>query len=295
MGKVVIWGLKTELHSHKFIQGAFYQNFKQMGFDVAWVDDTEKNSQCINKYDIVFAVDVASKFLPVVRGAYYVLHNISPQDLGLEDKYISLQVHTKKATGESLGIPYVHWDRELKTLFQPWGVPTMSKDWKAAKNFESHKEYWVGSIWNNDLNQGNSEFMEGYKSSIENYGIQFVRKGTPTRFQPNGISEFRSMKLVNRSAIGAAVVGEWQRVNEYVPCRLFKNIASGAVPSSNANFSALFGTDGGVFMEEPESLISSVLSLNSSEKSELVNQAQNTILPFTYHAAINRILTLLLS
>jgi hypothetical protein len=42
MGRIVIWGLKTDLHSHKFIQNAFYTNFKKMGFETFWVDDREK-------------------------------------------------------------------------------------------------------------------------------------------------------------------------------------------------------------------------------------------------------------
>ena len=64
-----MWGLKSDFHSHKFIQGAFYRNFLDMGFDAIWVDDLEKNVNLIGSGDIVFAVDVASRFLPIVKGA----------------------------------------------------------------------------------------------------------------------------------------------------------------------------------------------------------------------------------
>jgi hypothetical protein len=293
VGKIVIWGLKSDFHSHKFIQGAFYRNFRDMGYEAIWVDDLESNKSVVNRFDIVFAVDVASSFLPIVKGAKYVLHNLCAETLGLADNYINLQVHYVGATGINLGIPYVHWDSKKRTLFQPWGVPTHTKNWKLPNRVNSSTEFWVGSIWNNDLKQGNSEFMEGYIRILGNQGIRFFRKGTPSRFQPRGISESKAMSYVNRSAVGAAVVGNWQKENRYIPCRLFKNISSGAIPCSNADFSELFGIDGGVFNENPEEVVTTVIDLDYSEKLELVASAQQRILPYTYHAGIQRILLFL--
>ena len=295
MGKIIVWGLKSDFHSHKFIQGAFYRNFLDMGFETLWVDDLEKNVSLVGSGDIVFAVGIATRFLPIVKGTKYVLHNASVEELGLDDNFLSLQVHTSSATGENLGIPYVHWDSSRRTLFQPWGVPTRPKEWKRPNNVRSTTEYWVGSIWNNDLNQGNADFMAGYVETLSEHGVKFIRRGTTTRLQPRGITESKSMRLVNRSAIGAAVVGEWQRENRYIPCRLFKNIASGVIPSSNADFSELFGASGGVFDSDPNVVIGRVIEMKYSEKVELVEWAQTRILPYTYYAGIQRILTFLLA
>jgi len=82
---------------------------------------------------------------------------------------------------------------------------------------------------------------------------------------------------------------------EYIPCRLFKNVASGALPSSNADFSVLFGTEGGIFDPDPNLLIQKVLALEYSEKCRLVQEAQQRILPYTYMAGITRILTFLMN
>ena len=76
MGKIVIWGLKTDLHSHKFIQGAYYRNFREMGSETCWVDDKAFNSGIIAKNDIVFAVGIAAKHLPILKDVKYVLHNM---------------------------------------------------------------------------------------------------------------------------------------------------------------------------------------------------------------------------
>lgn len=295
MGKVIIWGLKSDYHSHKFIQSAFHKNFLRMGFDSLWVNDRANNAHIIQAGDIVFAVDAAAKNLPIVKGANYVLHNMSPEAMQLEENHLVIQVHTSSCSGTNVGIPYVSWDAANRTLFQPWGVPTPPQTWRSPKRNRSANEYWVGSVWNNELNQGNTHFIEEYVKALGQQNISFFAKGTPTRIHPNGISESRSISYVQNSAVGAAVVGEWQKNNEYIPCRLFKNVASGALPSSNADFSVLFGTEGGIFDPDPNLLIQKVLALEYSEKCRLVQEAQQRILPYTYMAGITRILTFLMN
>ena len=72
MSKVVIWGLKSKRHSHKFIQHGFYTNALRMGLDACWVDDKKSNRAVISPGDFVFAVDIASSNLPVVKDAKYI-------------------------------------------------------------------------------------------------------------------------------------------------------------------------------------------------------------------------------
>jgi hypothetical protein len=290
MAKVIIWGLRSELHSHKFIHNGFFLNFRNLGYETLWVDDRQNHRELVKPGDLVVSVDVASKNLPIVKGARYILHNISAAELGISEKYIQLQVHTNSSAGVNVGLPYISWDCSTKTLFQPWGVPTAPRHWREASTARSNKEYWTGSIWNNEQNQGNSDFMARYIEVLRKRNIEFVQKGTPTRFHPNGISELKSIKLVSRSAIGSAVVGNWQKNNEYIPCRLFKNIASGAIPSSNADFSLLFGKDGGIFNSNPEELVDEILAISLKKKQRMGKDAQNRILPYTYASAISRIL-----
>lgn len=293
MQRIVIWGLKSDLHSHKFIQRSFYTNARQLGFESVWVDDSKPNASLVKRGDIVFAVDVASKELPVVRGAKYVLHNIEPTEIGLDSHFVKIQVHTKSSKGENLGQPYVHWDSSSRTLFQPWGIPGSPRSWLMPRKRDLNTEYWVGSVWNNDLNQGNAEFMKIYIEYLQDQGIKFVRKGTTSRFQPRGVSESKAQSLVSKSAIGAAVVGNWQKTNNYVPCRLFKNIAAGVPASSNADFSELFGDGIGIFEPNPSTLISKIIELSVQERIELVKEAQSKIVPYSYQAGMNRILTCL--
>jgi hypothetical protein len=293
MSKIVIWGLRSDLHSHKFIHRSFFENFQALGLETIWVDDREQNVSYVKKEDTVLAVDVASKFLPKIKGVKYVLHNISPALLELENKFLNIQVHTNSSSGENLGLPYVSWDSDRRILFQPWGVPAQPKYWLKFNSVQKRKEFWIGSIWNNAQNQGNSVFMQGYRSALKRNKISLVQKGTTTRIHPNGMSEIKAMSLVNKSAIGSAVVGNWQKDNGYIPCRLFKNIASGALPISNANFRELFGENGGIFESNPELLIEKALSLSNAIKMKMNSDAQNAILPYTYAENIRRILKFL--
>ena len=291
MNKVVIWGLKTDVHSHKFIQAGFYKNANYLGWETIWVNDNRENQKCVKPGDIVFAVNVACKHLPIVRKAKYVLHNIAPESLELDHNYVVIQAHVNGVSGQNLGIPWVYFDSKTKTLFQPWGVPSLPSEWLRPSLRFSNRESWVGSIWNNDLNQGNSVFMQSYKDALKSSGIVFKWEGTASRFRRNGITEKRASKLINKSAIGAAVVGNWQKENGYIPCRLFKNIASGTIPVSNADFSELFGESGGIFDADPGLMIERVKTLSPEAKNRMWLDATERILPYTYTASINRILT----
>jgi hypothetical protein len=75
----------------------------------------------------------------------------------------------------------------------------------------------------------------------------------------------------------------------YVPCRLFKNIAAGAIPSSNSDFTELFDEGIGVFDNNPNTLIQQVMDISTSQKIVRVSEAQNKILPYTYDKGLERI------
>lgn len=291
INKVVIWGLKNERHSHKYIQKGFYENFTRIGFSTIWLDDKIKSRDYVEENDLLICVDVASKYLPVKSNVNYVLHNISPEKIGISDRFIQIQVHSNGVTGNPVGIPWITWDKDARILYQPWGVAMEPIKWQLPHPNTLNNEYWVGSIWNNNFNQGNSELIYQYSTILEEYGIKFRQVGTTSRFQPNGVSEEKAIKLVNKSPIGAAVVGNWQKHNGYVPCRLFKNISSGAIPSSNAEFSLGLGKNGGIFEDNLEILIQKVLKMSYQEKREIVNLSQETILKYTYKENIHRILT----
>ena len=289
--KAVIWGLKNKRHSHRYIHAGFYENFKKMGFETFWVDDLESSAGDFKKDCLILAVDVASKFLPVHKSNKYILHNIDANKLGIFNETVSLQVHTTDSSGTGLGIPRISWNDSSRTLFQPWGISTEPEFWRPFNENSGSREYWIGSVWNNSLGQGNETEINKYCEALAANGYKFSKIGGTRWFTKEGVSENKSIEIISRSPIGSAVVGEWQRTSRYVPCRLFKNISAGKIPSSNSDFSDIFG-DNFIHEENLNHLVSKVSSSATLDSARIVEEAQVEMTKYTYKNNIQRILEL---
>lgn len=287
--KILIWGLKSVRHSHRYIHSGFFSNFQQMGYETLWVDDEVKSQDFLKAGTIVLSVNVASRYLVKKPNVSYVLHNIDPLNLGLDSNYINLQVHTSSARGVSLGSDVLKWDSSSRTLFQPWGLPITESDWLEHSSNKGAREYWVGAIWQNNLGQGNREVIDQYRSALRAQGIAFRRVGGVRWLTRNGISEKLNLELVNKSPLGASIVGEWQKENHYVPCRFFKNVAAGAIPISNSNMGKILGIEG-FYSQNLIELTDMALSCSAKNAKRLSLEAKNAIKIYSYRQAIDRIL-----
>lgn len=75
--KVIVWGLRTKKHTHRFIHRGFYDALRRMSVDALWLDDLEKNAALISPGALVISVDVASEHLPYRKDVKFVLHNVT--------------------------------------------------------------------------------------------------------------------------------------------------------------------------------------------------------------------------
>lgn len=214
-----------------------------------------------------------------------------------------LQVFTNSAHGESLGPANTLWDNSTRTLYQPWGVPTAPNSWNEAIFPTGKTEFWVGSIWDNELGQGNINEIRDYRIAMKDFGINFKQAGgvgfaLPRRlggagiFTAKGVSERQALQLVQKSPIGASIVGKWQKDKHYVPCRIFKNVAAGHLPVSNSNFHEIFG-ESMVYSDDYHDLVSKVRSVSEQDKRAMVKAAQKAMEPYTYEEALLRMFTVL--
>jgi hypothetical protein len=289
--RIILWGLRTQRNSFRYIWQGFFDNFQRLGYETIWVDDDKKNLQFVTRESLVFAVNVAAKNLKPVKGTKYVLHNIANQNFIESSQVINLQVFTKAAYGESLGSQAILWDQESRTLYQPWGIPEDSTSWLKPSS-KGNIEYWVGAVWNNENNQGNLETIIEYREILSQRNIKFRRVGGTKWFTRNGVSSNKSLNLINQSPIGASIVGNWQKENSYVPCRFFKNIAAGAPPTSNLDLSEILRIDGN-YKESIKDLVDGRINQTLIQEIEMVNNAQTAIKIYSYENNINRILKLL--
>jgi hypothetical protein len=286
---VVIWGLKSIRHSHRYIHQGFQSTFQRLGYDVVWVDDKVRNQKFLEGSNLVVSVDIASKNLVWYKNNKYILHNVERQDFQGQKNVLNLQVFSSNSFGSAVDDSIALYDKTSQTLFQPWGVSEPITLWKTPSRSHGKVEYWVGAIWNNNLNQGNRPIMDLYGQVLNSRGIKFKRIGGTRSLGINGINPIRSLELVNCSPVGSQIVGNWQKEKRYVPCRLFKNIAAGQPPSSNADFSFIL-KDLGYYSEDLESLVEHSSKMSYQSRLDLVREAQKAILSYTYEKGITRIL-----
>ena len=93
---------------------------------------------------------------------------------------------------------------------------------------------------------------------------------------------------MQRSALAAAITGTWQAEMEYAPCRLFKNVGSGALPISNDPVVLRIFGDVGLHNGDFAGLIESGRSLSFAERRERTMHAQQTLALYTYEESLRR-------
>jgi hypothetical protein len=286
--RVVVWGLRREFHTHRYIHKHFYDTLGRLGVPRLWLDDSPANQRFIESGDLVISVNVAGKHLVAKEGVDYCLHNFDPSDDLFKriapQNTITLQVYTNSAETDS----GEQWDevtifgRDRRTLYQPWGTDLLYEDFKIPTLSRLPIMFWVGSIWNNEQNQGNLSEIAELRRALKNHGIRFTRLCWRV---PNWVN----VLAVRRSRIAPAIAGAWQVENDYLPCRMFKNISYGQLGVTNVRkFSDLLG-DSFVPGETIEELVDRALSLSRSEYRELASAQQERIRRHTYREKLENI------
>jgi hypothetical protein len=294
--EITVWGLKKKRHSHRFIHQGFYENLFEMKLGVNWLEDSKRNKEKLSPGGLLLASGVAARNLPMIPNGNYILHNIDlttgqkEQLNNLGAKVLNLQVYTNQSKGTDIwNLPFVKLDIANKTLYQPWGVPIDKDKWQPSTDSRNSKiEYWVGAIWNNQQNQGNQEILREYGNLLSNRNIELKRVGG-SRISLGGLSDVDAAIKIRKSPIGATIVGNWQREVQYIPCRLFKNIAAGVAPATNLDVSNLLGNDA-LYSTNIGELIEMVLTENAATRKHRLSNAQALISPYTYKNAISRII-----
>lgn len=286
--KIVVWGLKTSGHTHAHIHRHFYETLKKLELNAYWVDDYQENKCVIEKGDMVIAVGVADDNLPIKEGVSYCLHNCNDEIHNKIDpsKNIRLQVYTNHDRNQKADQKWnevTHFDTRKRTLFQPWASDLLEEEFMEPV-FEpaSKTVYWVGSIWNNERNQGNLEEMRTLQEVLERRGIKFV--------QLEGIQDTLNIEYVRKSFIAPTIAGRWQVKHNYLPCRMWKNIAYGQLGVSNVKkFNDIF-TGCSVPGSNIEELVQNTLELSLAEYREMICQQQEIVKK--HHTYVNRLLNI---
>jgi len=287
--KVVVWGLKRQYHTHRYIHQSFYRTLKKLGVPAVWTDFNPRQAGVIEAGDFVLSADPKGRFvnghnLPVKKNVFYCLHNFSA-DIArqIDPKFLlHLQVYTNFAeTADQKWDEVTFFNSQTRTLYQPWGTNLLSEEFRQPA-FNNHKRvFWIGSVWNNGLNQGNINEIAELKRALGKKKLKF----SPVRFVPDWLNIF----LIRYSRLAPAVAGRWQAENNYLPCRMFKNISYGQLGFSNVKkFGDLFK---GCNLNEPttEELVDKALRLSQPDYLALIAEQQKIVRGHTYVQKLSNI------
>ena len=296
--RIVIWGLKKKYHTHRHIHQAFYKNAKKLGYETLWIEDEKKSQKYIEPGDLILSAYVIGRMIPeknsfeehiipIRDDVYYCLHNF--KNVFLErvpnDKLILLQVYNNTIENipniEKWGCA-TYFDKNTRTLYQPWGTDLLASEFKKPVFRRNKFVFWVGSIWNNKLKQGNTTQIIELKEILKKRNLKFIH----LRFIPDWLNIF----FIRLSRIAPAIAGKSQVDVDYLPCRMFKNISYGQLGITNIKKFKDILEDSFIDGENIEEIIDKSLSLSKNEQADLIRRQQNIIKNYTYKNSIENIL-----
>ncbi len=283
--RLVLWGLRDEFRDMTHIFSGFRHAAERLGLDVVWVNDTETDAHAVRPGALVVAYNGASVHVPCVQGARYLLHNLGGDPLlGRlpEASWLLYQVYTDDlmtADGPAWGCEqwdlFTFFQRDGRALFQPWGTDLLPDEHHPPVFSGSSRVInWVGSVWDNELGQGNESAIAELVGVLGARGLEFR--------QHQAVAVDDMITLVRGSRIAPAFAGEWQVAQGYLPCRLFKNVSYGQLGITNVpRFADLLGDTwvGGATIAEQ---VDAALGCNEALYVERTRAQQELIAPYNY-------------
>jgi len=281
--KVVVWGLKNSEHTHAHIHRHFFETLSKLGIKAAFTDDRSEDADVVRSGDLVIAVDVAGSCMPLRDDAYYCLHNFPDAIHGQIPPARSISLRTYTNSAEQIGEKWdqvTYFDKSSRTLFQPWATDLLAREFEEpVTSRPADIVFWIGSVWDDELGRGNVAEITSLKDALEVRGIKFVHL--------NNVSDSMHVRYVRNSLIAPAVVGQWQMQNDYLPCRMWKNISYGQLGISNVRkFDDVFD-DCTIKGRSIEAVIDNTLSLPFATYRDMIRRQQEIVK--SRHTYVNRL------
>ena len=254
LNKVIIWGHELHDHTHSYIHNAFYIAFKYMGYETYWYNKNGQNNYpengILENFDnsLFIVHGFESENLPFNNSSFYMTHNVDwigddfkiPDNHNLinnskgisKDNICNFQVLTKNSKSEISyqNIPYHKYSHDKSTLFFPWGTDLLP--YEINKNISNLRNLKVKKI-SNFVGMMLRHWVI-FKNECNKYGIHFRHYGgTFDKNSNTNLSIRDNIMAIQESILAPALQTEWQIENEYIPCRIFKNISYGKMGITN--------------------------------------------------------------
>ncbi len=236
---VILWAFEYKVHSHGYVYHAMRRAFAELGFKayhfVPGRDDRSRFQTVRALYVITSPQDLGGDY-PWVwhRSNRFCMHNshaVGPHvPAGSVVYWRPCRNQAGMADGEPLNQFGEVWNARTRTLYMHYGTDLLKREVEGVKRsltletvrgeHARQSVHYVGTYANH---------MQPFIDSCQKAGLEFklhTSAGTWT-----------NCSLQQASSVSAVVQLESQLQEQYLPCRLFKNISYGRLPVTN-NFAA---------------------------------------------------------
>jgi hypothetical protein len=235
--KIIIWGHRTNGHTHSFIHSSYYKAFSKLGYETYWFEDSD-NTSGFDFNDCIFLTEGQVQYnIPLNKTCKYILHHTNSDkydangltyiNLGNYLKYCDdgISANHKENTVEKIDT-IAFWDDKTRTLYQPWATDLMPDEINIenAIGYNENKKTvtFVGTSQSHD----NTNDLKKFIDSVINAGYSFRFSGR--------VSDEENVMIVRQSLVSFDLRGDWHRECGYLPCRIFKNISYGRLTGTNS-------------------------------------------------------------
>ena len=330
---LVVHGLKTRQHTHRYIHESIYNTFNYIAeraehhINVIWCEDEygSKNIYTPTLYNpehnfLIFATPhlELDKYLPILDNAYYIVHfrdcvvytdtRITKYDELLKQKKAVKYVEFRYSADN---IEYSKSDinRIIQISNTPFWMDTTKNEvhlaW-ATNLFPEKIDENIGKIaastepyirrqsyFCGHVWRANNDELTQWKTLCDEHDVECIIEREK--------NELLHQEKVGASMLAPAIQGASQRQSEnkyYMPCRIFKNVSYGAIPiTNNIGVYNMFKEYGIIYDSDLNQLMEKCMDFceNMNDNYEDYKQQQISAMEYVRdnHTYINRINTLI--
>lgn len=255
---VVIWGLKDptsstqrHIHRHKAIV------LSKLGCHVLWCENTIENNNLIPNNSLIISSNECCSNIQYRKQNWYALwHTVEPiQEC---KNYLRMFIYgaSKHPPSSTEWNVSTFFDKGTHMLFHSLVTDLLPEEFYPPVFTNSKAVNWVGSIWNDQNNHGNTGTIECLRQALAKRKLTFVHY--------KGISDEENVIKVRESRIAPSIGGDFQTI-AMLPCRLWKNISYGQLGVTNLSKSVSVFDSSIVFDLNIDNLVEKSLSISKED------------------------------
>ncbi len=234
--KVVFYGHKS-YNTYGYIHSSYKKAFEHLGYKCFWINHFSELGAGFDFEKTLFLTEgQVDSTIPLNLSSYYILHHCDIKKyIDNNCKFIQLGNYLKFCEdnqnhyypGDNIDkiTDLFFIDRKNKLMYQPWATDLLPYEIDEMNPilFDSTIQNinFVGTVWN-----VNNRELNEFSNAASNNNKILKCSGR--------VSDEDHKTLIQKSYIAPDIRGEWHITCGYIPCRIFKNLSYGKLPSTNS-------------------------------------------------------------